>query len=93
MVTKNEIIAKAWKDPAFKKKLLEHPKETLKECGYTFHENVTVKVIEESSNSYTFVLPAKPAHAQNLSDAALNKIAAGGQLDAGEIALLKEMKD
>jgi hypothetical protein len=79
-----EIIAKAWKDPTFKKKLLENPKEALKECGVKVPENVNVKVIEDSEQNYTFVIPESPANAVRLSEEELEKISAGcpGRLSA-----------
>ena len=73
----SEVVAKAWKDPTFKKKLLSQPKEALKECGCTIPQNATVKVIEDAANSYTLVLPATPPNAQKMSEAELSKIAAG----------------
>jgi hypothetical protein len=71
-----EIIAKAWKDPNFKKKLLENPKEALKECGIKVPENVKIKVIENSEQNYTFVIPQSPANAAQLSEQELEKISA-----------------
>jgi hypothetical protein len=73
-----EIIAKAWKDPNFKKRLLENPKATLEECGYHFPENVTVKAIENSTQSYTFVLPASPSNVSNLSEAEMFELSGAG---------------
>ncbi len=74
-----KIIARAWKDPAFKKKLLANPKEALIEMGVHVSANVNVQVIEDTNSSYTFVLPASPANAKNLSEAELEKVAAAGQ--------------
>ncbi len=76
---KNEIIAKAWKDPTFKKKLLSNPKETLESCGIKIPANINVKVIEDSANTYTFVLPAAPKNAHTLTEADLAKVAGGDQ--------------
>ena len=49
--SKNEleakIIAKAWKDPRFKEKLLKNPKAAFKEVGLDIPENIRVKVIED----------------------------------------------
>ncbi len=74
---KNEVIAKAWKDPTFKKKLLNNPKEALESCGIKIPANINVKVIEDSTNTYTFVLPVAPKNAQTLSEAELAKVAGG----------------
>lgn len=75
---RSKIIAKAWKDPAFKKKLTAHPKEALKEMGYNLPEKTNVKIVEDNATSYTFVLPPSPANARGLSDEQLEQ-AAGGQ--------------
>ncbi len=78
--SREKIIAKAWKDPTFKKKLLTNSREALKEMGVNLPPNVNVKVVEDTNNSYTFVLPASPANAKNLSDAELETVAgASGQ--------------
>ena len=74
---KNEVIAKAWKDPTFKKKLLSDPKAALKECGIQVPANVNVKVIEDQSDSYTFVLPQAPTNATTLSPKELATMAGG----------------
>lgn len=77
---KAKVIAKAWKDPSFKQKLLKDPKAALKEMGYAAPANVTVKCVEESKGSLTFVLPATPAGSHQLSEADLSKVAGGGAL-------------
>ena len=74
---RNEVIAKAWKDPTFKKKLLKDPKSALKECGYPIPESVTVHVIGDTANTFTFVIPASPANVNALSQQELHTIAGG----------------
>ncbi len=73
----SEIIAKAWKDPTFKKKLLSNPSAALKECGVSIPANASVKIIEDQPGTYTFVLPAAPKNATSMSDAELAKVAGG----------------
>ncbi len=68
------IIARAWRDPAFKKKLAADPKPVLAEAGISVPAGVTVSVLEDSDTHFHLVLPAKPAA---LSDAQLDAIAAG----------------
>lgn len=75
---KNEIIAKAWKDPTFKKQLLEDPKAALNACGCDIPESMTVHVVEEAKGSYIFVIPASPSQLNRFSDAELESLAAGG---------------
>lgn len=72
-----EVIAKAWKDPTFKQKLLSNPSEALKECGVNVPSNTKIKVIEDHAGAYTFVLPAAPSNLSKMSDAELTKIAGG----------------
>src|SRR5436190_2133327 len=74
---RSEIIAKAWKDPTFKKKLLSNPAEALKECGINLPANTKVKVIEDQPGTYTFVLPASPSNVNTVSETELEKIAGG----------------
>jgi hypothetical protein len=73
-----KIIAKAWRDPAFKAKLIANPGATLKEAGLTVPAGVTVKVVENTDSHFHLVLPPKPT--ADLSDEALDK-AAGAVAD------------
>jgi len=77
-----KIIAKAWKDPAFRKKLIAKPKETLKEMGYDVPANVEVRIQEDDARHFTFLLPAAPKNYQSLDEAELKQMAAAG-LEAG----------
>ncbi len=70
-------MAKAWKDPAFKAKLLKNPSEALEEMGWEVPENITVKTIEDKPGSYTFMLPSKPVKANELSEKELMELAGG----------------
>jgi hypothetical protein len=73
-----KATAKAWKDPAFKKKLLSNPKAALEEMGCTFQPNTNVRIYEDNANTYTFVLRASPVNAQSLPESELEKLAAAG---------------
>jgi hypothetical protein len=68
-----KIIARAWRDPAFKAKLIADPKAVLQEAGVTLPPNITVEVLENTDTHVHFVLPPKPREA--LSDEALDKVA------------------
>jgi hypothetical protein len=76
------IIAKAWKDEAYKQELLTNPKAVIeREFGVEFPADVNVQVLEENPTSLHFVLPISPvAIAQELSEEELLAIAAGGQI-------------
>jgi len=70
-----KVIARAWRDPAFKAKLLADPKAVLNEAGVTFPTDVTVRVVEDTAAHVHLVLPPKPTGA--LSEEALDHVAAG----------------
>ncbi|MHC5855464.1 NHLP leader peptide family RiPP precursor [Nostoc sp.] len=73
------IIAKAWKDEAYKQELLTNPKAVIaREFGVEFPADVKVQVLEENPTSLHFVLPMSPvAIAQELSEEELEAIAGG----------------
>lgn len=79
---RSKIIARAWKDPAFKKRLLQDPKGALKEMGLHV-DNTKIKVIEDTNNSFTFVLPPMPSNITHYSDEELARIAAAEGLNTG----------
>ena len=70
-----KIIAKAWRDPAFKAQLIADPHGTLKSAGVDMPAGVTVKVVENTDKHVHLVLPPKPTG--DISDELLEKIAAG----------------
>jgi hypothetical protein len=72
-----QILARAWKDPEFKKKLLANPRSVFKELGYELPPNENIVVHEDSKNTHHFILPSQPAQAREMSDADLRKIAGG----------------
>lgn len=79
-----KIIDKALRDESFKKKLLSHPKETVKEL---FHKEeiapdvwkqIHVKVVEEKKNEWVIPLPNYVNYGQQLSKEELHNLSAGG---------------
>ncbi|SFI48786.1 NHLP leader peptide domain-containing protein [Paenibacillus sp. UNC496MF] len=59
-----QIIEKAWSDPAFKAKLLANPKEALQEAfGLSLPDDVELVVVEETPTKFALVLPQNPADA------------------------------
>jgi hypothetical protein len=57
----NQIIEKAWSDPAFKKQLLADPKGAIQESfKITVPSDIEVTVLEETPNQFYLVLPAEP---------------------------------
>lgn len=70
-----KVVAKAWRDPAFKAKLIADPQAVLREAGMGVPAGATVKVVENTGTHLHFVLPPKPTG--QLSDEALDEVAAG----------------
>ncbi len=70
------IVAKAWADESFKKRLIADPKAILKEQGLEVAPDVQLKVIEDTENLHHLTLPPKPAEGE-LSEEELS-MAAGG---------------
>jgi hypothetical protein len=71
-----KMIVRAWRDPAFKARLLADPHGALKEAGVAVPAGATVKAVENTDKHFHLVLPPKPSG--ELSDEALVKVAAGG---------------
>ncbi len=77
-----KLIAKAWKDDAFKQELLRNPKAVLeRELGTNLPANLEVQVLEVPENTRTLVLPTAPDMEElgkqgQLSDEELERMAA-----------------
>ena len=69
-----KIVAQAWSDGGFKKRLLADPAAVLKEKGFDVHDEIALKVVEDSAQMVHLILPERPAE---LSDAELSQIAGG----------------
>jgi hypothetical protein len=76
MANYGKLVARAWRDPAFKAKLIDDPTSVLKDFGLSIPEGVTMKVVEATEKEFYFVLPPKPTGA--LSDEALDQVSGGG---------------
>ncbi len=74
--TWQQLVARAWSDPAFKAKLLADPKGMLKAEGLSVPPGVTVKVIENTDKVVNLVIPLKPAPAE-LSEEELQGVTKG----------------
>src|SRR5262249_51776509 len=72
---RSKVIARAWRDPAFKAQLLADPVAALKQAGIPVPDGMTVKVVEDTNTQVHLVLPPKPVG--ELSDEALDRVAAG----------------
>jgi hypothetical protein len=69
-----KIVVQAWADASFKQRLLSDPAGVLKERGIDVHDEITLKVMEDSAQMVHLILPERPAE---LSDAELSQVAGG----------------
>ena len=70
-----KLVARAWRDPTFKAKLIADPRAVLREAGMAVPAGAAVKVVENTATHLHFVLPPKPVG--QLSDEALDEVAGG----------------
>ena len=70
-----KIIAKAWRDPAFKAELIANPAAALKAEGIDVPAGMTVTVVENTDKQFHLVLPPVPT--DELSHEALDAVAGG----------------
>jgi hypothetical protein len=72
-----QLIALCWKDEVFKKELMSDPHKTLKLVGLNPPAGVEIKVVENSVEQFTLVIPPNPAYlsAEHLE---WDRIAGGG---------------
>jgi len=71
-----KIIARAWRDPAFKAELIANPAAALKAEGINVPDGMAVTVVENTDKQFHLVLP--PAPSGELSDEALEAVSGGG---------------
>src|SRR5580698_7054286 len=74
-----KIIAKAWSDPAFKKKLLEHPETVLAAEGLSAPKGIKIEIHENTKKVVHLNLPLKTDDI--LSENELLRIAAAAGCD------------
>ena len=76
-----KIIERAWKDEAFKDKLLKDPKGTLQELNPNLPADLKIQVHEETADTIHLVLPRDPSKFE-LSDQELDRVAGGNGSDS-----------
>jgi hypothetical protein len=59
-----KVVAKAWSDESFKKKLFSDPKTALGANGIAIPEGLEVKVVEQTRELVYVVIPFKPEDAE-----------------------------
>ena len=78
------IVQRAWKDEAFRAEFLADAKGTIeKYSGQKLPADINVLALAEDDKTIHFVIPAKPAQADELSDEDLEKVAGGIDLITG----------
>ena len=66
----SELVAKAWTDEAFKKRLMANPAEVLREEGFpTPPAGVQIRVVENTDTTRYLVLPSRPKSTDLQEDA------------------------
>jgi len=70
-----QLVARAWRDAAFKARLMANPKAVLHEMGLAVPAGVEVEVVENTAQKITLVLPAAPSG--ELSEEELDRVAGG----------------
>jgi hypothetical protein len=72
------VVAKAWLDPSFKKRLLANPTEVLRSEGIEVPAGVEIRVLEHTPDIRYFELPVKPPSLEvQLSEEQLTLVDAG----------------
>ena len=75
------LIEKAWKDPVFRKDVVNDPKGMLeKYAGQKLPEQVRIFVHEEDASTLHFSIPPAPSNLNELSDEELERVAGGTDL-------------
>lgn len=72
----SEIVAQAWKDEKFKKRLIAEPASVLRERGLDVPTGVQLRVVENTDRLVHLTIPAKSRNGE-LSDAELEGVAGG----------------
>jgi hypothetical protein len=72
-----QIVAKAWQDGAFKKRLLADAAAVLREHGVDVSPGVQIRVVEDTDQVRYLTLPQQPSD-KELSEEELAKVAGGG---------------
>jgi len=76
-----QVVAKAWTDEGFKRRLLADPKAALGEQGIVVPAGTEVRVVEDTDRVHHLVLPPRPAEGE-LSDEQLDQAAGGACVGA-----------
>ena len=91
-----KLVAMAWKDEAFKQRLLNNPKGVFEaELGVRLPEDLDIGVLEETDGRLYLVLPQNPDQGPELelSDEQLELVTGGSGMPVFLLSLLFPPKD
>ena len=71
-----KVVTKAWSDSDFKAKLLANPAAALAEVGVEVPAGITLKAVENTSETFYLIIPPPPAN-DELSEEDLDRIVGG----------------
>ena len=78
------VVQRAWKDEVFRAEFLANAKGTIeKYAGQKLPSELKVVALAEDDRTIHFVIPPKPANADELSDEDLEKVAGGVDVLSG----------
>ena len=75
-----KIVARAWRDPEFKARLIADPRAAAGEMGLDWGDNVTITVVEDTAEEKHLLIPFSPAGLVELTDDELSGVAGGLRL-------------
>ena len=83
------LIEKCWKDPEFKKQVINDPKGMLeRHTGQKLPSEVKIFIHEEDANTLHFSIPPAPSNLSELSDEELERVAGGTDVAVTAIAVM-----
>jgi hypothetical protein len=85
-----QLIAKCWADDAFKQRLIADPAETLAAVGIAVPKGMTVRVVENTAQEVTLVIPARSAE---LTNDELSEVSGGLTVDPNLIPTYPPMAE
>lgn len=78
-----KVIARAWVDMDFKKRLKENPRDTLNEMGIILSPDVKMNVVEDSDEQWYLYLPPPPKESEE-GVLSILPMSSGGSSSSGQ---------
>ncbi|MFI6099415.1 nitrile hydratase subunit alpha [Lentzea sp. NPDC051213] len=63
-----------YKSPAYRSKVVSHPREVLRQFGFTLPDDIEIQVWDATAESRYMVLPRRPANTEHLTEDELVKL-------------------